>query len=277
MAAQMGGLDIRILSITILLSLVFLSRALVDCMFAFNLINEQLNILKMKIKQLENEKGKGERHHLPHPTPIPSEPSEQKSVYLTPRQTIGDLIDLNSPPKTKSANTDNFLAPPLPRHGLPQHRLDDLRVGLDHRHSESLMDLPDMPYVNVQETMTNPPGLPPPSVSNCPPPSEPNVVVQKIAHKTKIKEADTIKLLPLPHVPQFEAWKNSLRSQVMAASGRRAKASARARWRCWSGEAASSGRADPGGCSAARATASTLSCPPSCCCTSTAASSRDVS
>lgn len=43
MAAQMEGLDIRILSITILLSLVFLSRALVDCMFAFNLINEQLN------------------------------------------------------------------------------------------------------------------------------------------------------------------------------------------------------------------------------------------
>ena len=43
MAAQMQGLDIRILSITILLSLVFLSRSLVDCMFAFNLINEQLN------------------------------------------------------------------------------------------------------------------------------------------------------------------------------------------------------------------------------------------
>ena len=43
MAAQMEGLDVRILSITILLSLVFLSRALVDCMFAFNLINEQLN------------------------------------------------------------------------------------------------------------------------------------------------------------------------------------------------------------------------------------------
>ena len=43
----MGGLDIRILSITILLSLVFLSRALVDCMFAFNLINEQLNSFVM--------------------------------------------------------------------------------------------------------------------------------------------------------------------------------------------------------------------------------------
>ena len=86
------------------------------------------------------------------------------------------------------------------------------------------MDLPDMPYVNAQETMTNPPGLPPPSVSNCPPPSEPNMVIPKIAHKTKIKEADTIKLLPLPDVPQFEAWKNSLRSQVMAASGRRDEA-----------------------------------------------------
>ena len=43
----MEGLDIRILSITILLSLVFLSRALVDCMFAFNLINEQLNSFVM--------------------------------------------------------------------------------------------------------------------------------------------------------------------------------------------------------------------------------------
>ena len=43
----MEGLDIRILSITILLSLVFLSRALVDCMFAFNLINEQLNRFAM--------------------------------------------------------------------------------------------------------------------------------------------------------------------------------------------------------------------------------------
>ena len=46
-AAQMEGLDIRILSITILLSLVFLSRALVDCMFAFNLINEQLSSFVM--------------------------------------------------------------------------------------------------------------------------------------------------------------------------------------------------------------------------------------
>ena len=46
-ATQMEGLDIRILSITILLSLVFLSRALVDCMFAFNLINEQLNSFAM--------------------------------------------------------------------------------------------------------------------------------------------------------------------------------------------------------------------------------------
>lgn len=43
----MEGLDIRILSITILLSLVFLSRALVDCMFAFNLINEQLSSFVM--------------------------------------------------------------------------------------------------------------------------------------------------------------------------------------------------------------------------------------
>ncbi len=43
----MEGLDIRILSITILLSLIFLSRALVDCMFAFNLINEQLNSFAM--------------------------------------------------------------------------------------------------------------------------------------------------------------------------------------------------------------------------------------
>ncbi len=43
MASQLEGLDIRILSITILLSLVFLSRALIDCMFAFNLINKQKN------------------------------------------------------------------------------------------------------------------------------------------------------------------------------------------------------------------------------------------
>ena len=43
MASQLEGLDILILSITILLSLVFLSRALIDCMFAFNLINKQLN------------------------------------------------------------------------------------------------------------------------------------------------------------------------------------------------------------------------------------------
>lgn len=49
MAAQMEGLDIRILSITILLSLVFLSRALIDCMFAFNLLNEQLNSFVMLI------------------------------------------------------------------------------------------------------------------------------------------------------------------------------------------------------------------------------------
>ena len=58
MAAQMQGLDIRILSITILLSLVFLSRSLVDCMFAFNLINEQLNSFKGEVdntfKDMEN-------------------------------------------------------------------------------------------------------------------------------------------------------------------------------------------------------------------------------
>lgn len=47
MASQLEGLDIRILSITILLSLVFLSRALIDCMFAFNLINKQLNSFVM--------------------------------------------------------------------------------------------------------------------------------------------------------------------------------------------------------------------------------------
>ena len=52
----------------------------------------------------------------------------------------------------------------------------------------------------------------------------PSMVVQKSGYKTKIKEADSIKLPPLPDVPQFEAWKNSLRSQVMAASGRRDEA-----------------------------------------------------
>ena len=45
----MEGLDIRILSITILLSLVFFARALVDCMFAFNLINEQLSSYVMSL------------------------------------------------------------------------------------------------------------------------------------------------------------------------------------------------------------------------------------
>lgn len=187
-------------------------------------IEEQLNILKKKIKQLENENGKGEHHHRPHPTPIASETSEPKSVYLTPRQTIGDLIDLNSPPKAKPAHSENRHVPSLPGPGLHQHHLDDLHIGPDHRHSDLLMNLPDMPCVNVQETMTNPPGLPPPRVSTCSPPSESNMVVQKHIPKTKIKEADTIKLLPLPDVPQFEAWKNNLRSQVMAASGRRDEA-----------------------------------------------------
>ena len=49
LATQLEGLDVRILSITILLSLVFLARALVDCMFAFDLINEQLNSFVMLI------------------------------------------------------------------------------------------------------------------------------------------------------------------------------------------------------------------------------------
>ena len=52
----------------------------------------------------------------------------------------------------------------------------------------------------------------------------PCTVNQKSGYKTKIKEAESIKLIPLPDVAQFEAWKNSLRSQVMAASGRREEA-----------------------------------------------------
>jgi len=40
---QLIGLDVRILSITILLSLVFFGRALVDIMFAFNLMADDFN------------------------------------------------------------------------------------------------------------------------------------------------------------------------------------------------------------------------------------------
>ena len=42
-AKQLQGLDVRILSITIMLSLVFLCRALLDFMFAFNLLRADLN------------------------------------------------------------------------------------------------------------------------------------------------------------------------------------------------------------------------------------------
>ena len=36
----------------------------------------------------------------------------------------------------------------------------------------------------------------------------------------KVRETDSIKLLPLPMTPQFNAWKIALRSEVVAASGR---------------------------------------------------------
>ena len=42
-AKAVEGLDLRILSITIMLSLVFLCRALLDFMFAFNLLKDDLN------------------------------------------------------------------------------------------------------------------------------------------------------------------------------------------------------------------------------------------
>ena len=42
-AKTLEGLDVRILSITIMLSLVFLCRALLDFMFAFNLLKADLN------------------------------------------------------------------------------------------------------------------------------------------------------------------------------------------------------------------------------------------
>ena len=42
-AKPLEGLDVRILSITIMLSLVFLCRALLDFMFAFNLLRDNLN------------------------------------------------------------------------------------------------------------------------------------------------------------------------------------------------------------------------------------------
>lgn len=42
-AKQLDGLDIRILSITIILSLVFLCRALIDCMLAWNLLHTDMN------------------------------------------------------------------------------------------------------------------------------------------------------------------------------------------------------------------------------------------
>ena len=36
----------------------------------------------------------------------------------------------------------------------------------------------------------------------------------------KVRETDSIKLLPLPMTPQFDAWKIALRFEVVAASGR---------------------------------------------------------
>ena len=42
-AKSLEGLDVRILSITIMLSLVFLCRALLDFMFAFSLLKSDLN------------------------------------------------------------------------------------------------------------------------------------------------------------------------------------------------------------------------------------------
>ena len=42
-AKPLEGLDVRILSITIMLSLVFLCRALLDFMFAFSLLKSDLN------------------------------------------------------------------------------------------------------------------------------------------------------------------------------------------------------------------------------------------
>ena len=42
-AKSLEGLDVRILSITIMLSLIFLCRALLDFMFAFNLLKDDLN------------------------------------------------------------------------------------------------------------------------------------------------------------------------------------------------------------------------------------------
>ena len=42
-AKPLEGLDVRILSITIMLSLIFLCRALLDFMFAFNLLRDNLN------------------------------------------------------------------------------------------------------------------------------------------------------------------------------------------------------------------------------------------
>ena len=40
------------------------------------------------------------------------------------------------------------------------------------------------------------------------------------APAVKVRETDSIKLLPLPLTPQFDAWKIALRSEVVAASGR---------------------------------------------------------
>ena len=40
---ELNGLDIRILTITIILSLVFLGRALIDLMYAWNLINNHFD------------------------------------------------------------------------------------------------------------------------------------------------------------------------------------------------------------------------------------------
>ena len=39
-------------------------------------------------------------------------------------------------------------------------------------------------------------------------------------NKVVIKEADSIKLLPLPDVAQITAWKQHVRSKVVSASGR---------------------------------------------------------
>ena len=180
-------------------------------------VDDEVAFLKQRIAELEKKA-------------TVNESTSRDSGFHTPRDgphIVNDLIDLNSPPpKAKTEVKKNTSVRPPGPEGLTDTIGYSGSVDLLTPHLEMTAppgpSIPDRELRPLHHNVDHPPGLRPMTAPSM------NMVAHNVL-RPKIKEAESIKLLQLPKIPQFEAWKIHLRDTVLAASGRRSTGSWRSK------------------------------------------------